>query len=78
MTLQAALKEMENLFKNPKDKKANTQMVINELVTGIETLLDIMIITSQDERENNQENPNNYNNNVISPFNKGKAKSNKP
>ena len=46
MILQAALEEakIENLFKTLKDIKADTEIVINRLVIGIETLLDIMII----------------------------------
>jgi len=43
--MQATLDEMENLLKSLEDTKAETEMVINDLVTGIETLLDIMFIT---------------------------------
>jgi len=35
---------MENLFKTLKDIKANTEIVIDSLMTGIETLLDTMVI----------------------------------
>ena len=44
---------MENLFKLLKDEKADTETVMNELIMGIKTLLDMMIITLQDGRENN-------------------------
>ena len=55
MTLQAALKEQEikNPFKTLKDKEANTETVIDSLIMGIETLLNIMTIALQDRRENN-------------------------
>ena len=36
---------MENLFKLLEDTKAETEIVIDDLVTGIKTLLDIMSIT---------------------------------
>jgi len=45
--------ELENLFKTLEDKKANTKIVIDKSVMGIETLLDIMTITLQDKRESN-------------------------
>ena len=53
--LQVTLKEQEikNPFKTLKDKKANTEIVINKSMTGIETLLDMMTITSQNGRESN-------------------------
>ena len=46
-TLQATLKEikMGNLFETPKDIEADTETVIDNLVMGIETLLNIMTIT---------------------------------
>ena len=44
---------MENLFKLLEETKAETETVIDDLVMGIKTLLDIMIITLQDRRENN-------------------------
>ena len=69
---------MENPFKTPEDKKVDTWTVIDSLVTGIKTLLDIITIASQNKRESNQENPSSYNNNTTPPLNKGKAKSNKP
>lgn len=53
MTLQAALEEMENLFKTSKDKKVNIKTVMDDLVMGIKTLLDIIIITLQNRRESN-------------------------
>jgi hypothetical protein len=45
-TLQATLEEakIENLFKTPKDKEADTEIVMDDLVMGIETLLDMMTI----------------------------------
>ena len=42
---------MENLFKTLKEIKADIEIVINNLVTGIETLLNTMTITSQVGRE---------------------------
>jgi hypothetical protein len=53
--LQAALEEakIENPFKTPKDKEADTKIVTNDLVMGIETPLNIMTITLQDGRESN-------------------------
>ena len=36
---------MENLFKTLKDIKVDTEIIINDLVAGIETLLDIITIT---------------------------------
>jgi len=55
MTLQAALEEQEikNPFKTLEDKEVNTWTVINSLVIGIKTLLNIMTIALQDRRENN-------------------------
>ena len=54
-TLQGALEEvkMENLFETPKDIKADTEIVIDDSIAEIETLLDIMTITLQDKRESN-------------------------
>ena len=51
--IQATLDKMENLFKSLEDTKAETKIVINGLVTGIETLLNTMSITSQDGKESN-------------------------
>ena len=67
---------MENLFETPKAIKADTETVTNKLIIGIETPLDIIII-SWNGRESDQENPSSYNNNATPLFNKGKAKSNK-
>ena len=47
-------------------------------MTGIEIPLDMITIVLQNGRESNQENLSNHDNNVTPPFNKGKAKSNKP
>ncbi len=44
---------MENLFKLLEDIEAETETVMDDLVMGIETLLDIMSIASQDGKENN-------------------------
>ena len=51
--LQATLEEVEieNLFKTLKDIEADTKTVMDDLVAGIETLLDIMTITLQNRRE---------------------------
>ena len=45
-TLQVALEEakIKNLFKTLKDIKANTEIVIDNLIAGIETLLNTMTI----------------------------------
>ena len=79
MTLQAALEEQEikNLFKTLENKEVNIWTVIDRLVTGIEILLDMMIIALQNKRESNQEDPSSRDNSVTPPLNKGKAKSNK-
>ncbi len=42
--VQATLDEIENLFKSLEDIKAETKTVIDDSVTGIETLLNIMSI----------------------------------
>ena len=42
--VQVTLDEMENLFELLEDTKAETKIVIDDLVIGIETLLDIMFI----------------------------------
>ncbi len=69
---------MENLFETLEDKEVDTQIVIDSSVTGIKTLLNTMTIISQDGRESDQENLRSHNNSITPPFNKGKAKSNKP
>ena len=43
----------KNPFKTLKDKEIDTGIVIDNSVMGIETLLDIMIITLQDGKESN-------------------------
>ena len=43
--VQVTLDEMEELFELLKDTEAETKTVINDLVMGIETLLDMMFIT---------------------------------
>ena len=69
---------MENLFKTLEDIKVNIKTVIDSLVTGIKTLLDIMTIILQNGRESNQEDLSSHDNSVIPLLDKGKAKSNKP
>ena len=44
--MQATLDEMEKPLKSLEDIEAETKTVIDNLVTGIKTLLDIMFITS--------------------------------
>ena len=44
---------MENLFKTPEDNKADIWIVIDGLVMGIKTLLDMITIALQDKRESN-------------------------
>ena len=80
MTLQAALKEQEikTPFKTLKEKEVDTQIVINGLVTGIKTPLDIMIIALRDGRESNQEDLSSQDNSATLPFNKGKARAREP
>jgi len=43
---EVALEEMENLFEILEDEEADTEIVIDKLVIGIETPLDMMIIAS--------------------------------
>ncbi len=44
---------MENLFETLKDKEINTKIVIDNLVMGIETPLDIITIALQNGTESN-------------------------
>jgi len=44
IAIQATLDEMEELLELLEDIKVETKTVIDDLVTGIETLLDIMSI----------------------------------
>ncbi len=44
MAMQATLDKMEKPLKSLEDTKAETEIVIDDLVMGIETLLDIMSI----------------------------------
>ena len=44
--VQATLDKMEKPLKSPKDTKAETKIVIDDSVTGIETLLDMISIAS--------------------------------
>ena len=37
--------EIKNLFKALKDREVNIKIIINDLVMGVETLLNIIIIT---------------------------------
>ena len=43
--------EIENLLKSLEDTKAETEIVIDDLVTGIKTLLNMMFIALQNGRE---------------------------
>ncbi len=47
-------------------------------MTGIETPLDTITITSQDRRENDQGDLSSHNDSVTPPLGKEKAKNNKP
>ena len=51
--MQATLDKMEKLLELPKDTKAETKTVIDDLVMGIKTPLDTMSIALQDGRESN-------------------------
>ena len=70
--------KIKNLFKTLEDKEVNTKIVIDDLVIGIKTLLNIITITSQDKRESNQKDLSSYEDNVTPLFNKGKAKAKEP
>ncbi len=43
--MQVTLDKIEKLFKSPEDTEAETKIVIDNSVIGIETLLNIMSIT---------------------------------
>ncbi len=47
------MEEIKGLLKTLKDKKADIKIVMDDLVTGIETLLSTITIALQDERESN-------------------------
>ena len=49
--VQATLDKMENPLESLEDTKAETEIVINNLVAGIKTLLNIMSIASQNGKE---------------------------
>jgi len=76
--MQATLDKIKKLLELPKDIKAEIKIVIDNLVTGIETLLDTMSIALQDGRENNQENPSGQKDSTTPPLDKGKAKISTP
>ena len=76
--MQVTLDKIKNPFKLLKDTKAETEIVINSLVTGIKTLLNIIFIASQNNRESDQENPSGHEDSVIPLLNKGKAKDSMP
>jgi len=76
--MQVTLDEMESLFKSLEDIKAETETVIDDLVTRIKTPLDMMFIALQDGRENNQENLSGHKDSATPPFNKGKARISTP
>ena len=72
--IQATLDEIKKPLELLEDTKAETKIVIDDSVMGIETLLNMMSITLQDERESNQENPNGLRDSTTPPLDKGKAK----
>ena len=76
MVIQATLDEIEELLKLLEDIEAETETVIDDSVTGIKTLLDIMFITLQVGRENNQENLSGWIDSITLLLNKGKARIN--
>jgi len=76
--MQATLDEIKSLFKSLENTKTETEIVIDGLVTGIKTLLDMMFITSQNGRERDQENPSSHKDSAILLFDKGKAKKSTP
>src|SRR6266702_1518116 len=78
MVVKATLDEMEELFKSLEDIEVKTKTVINNSVTGIETLLDMMSITSQNGRESNQENLSSHKDNAILLLDKDKARISTP
>ncbi len=53
--MQITLDKMENPFKSLKDIKAETKIIIDDLVMGIKTLLGTISIALQDSKESNQE-----------------------
>ncbi len=67
---------MENLFELLKDTKVETETVIDNSVTGIETLLDMMSIALQDGKESNQEDLSGHKDSTTPPLDKGKARMN--
>ena len=69
---------MENLFKLLEDIEVETEIVIDDLVMGIETLLDIMFITLQNGKESNQENLSGYKDSITLLLSKDKARVNTP
>src|SRR6266704_1058282 len=69
---------MESLYKLLEDIEAETETVIDNLVTGIKTLLNMMSITLQNSKERDQEDLSGHMDSVILPLNKGKAKDSTP
>ena len=67
---------MEELFKLLKDIEIETKIVIDNLVTGIKTLLDTMSITLQDGRESDQKDLSGQKDSITPPLNKSKARIN--
>src|SRR5277367_6977015 len=69
---------MESPFKTLEDTEADTEIVIDDLVTGIETPLDTMTIASQDGRESDQEDSSSQDDSATPPLGKGKTKVDEP
>src|SRR5271170_4516345 len=76
--VQATLEEIESPFKTLEDTEVDTETVIDDSVTGIETPLDTITIASQDGRESNQEDSSSQDDSTTPPLGKGKTKVNKP
>ena len=53
MVIQITLDKIKDLFKLLENTKAETDIIINSLVVGIKTLLSIISITLQNNRESN-------------------------
>src|SRR6266702_6186518 len=78
MAVQVTLDKIEKLLELLNDIKAEIEIVIDDLVMGIETLLDIMFITLQNGKESNQENLSGYKDSITLLLSKDKARVNTP